>query len=110
VAGQVAAVYLSLFINTWYTDRLLNYTWREQARDVAATAGFSLITGSMVFLFEMYVKFAGVWVLLGGFGIGFALYAGLHLATSTKEVHFLKTIVLPKIRKTLASRGIIQAS
>ena len=110
VAGQVAAVYLSLFINTWYTDRLLDYTWREQARDVAATAGFSLITGSMVFLFEMYVKFVGVWVLLGGFGIGFAMYAGLHLATSTKEVHFLKTIVLPKIRKILASRGIIQAS
>ncbi len=110
VAGQVAAVYLAVFINTWYTDRLLGYPLSEQIKDIAATVGFSLLAGFAVFLFTVYVKTAGIFVLFGGGGIGFALYGVLHLTASTKEVHFLKTFVIPKIRNFITGRGIYPTS
>ena len=104
VTGQVAAVYMAVFINTWYTERLLGYALAEQIKDVAATVGFSLLAGLAVYLFGIYAKTTGIFALIGGFGIGFALYGGLHLVTSTKEVIFLKTFVVPKMRMLITGR------
>ncbi|HRI62034.1 MAG TPA: hypothetical protein PK228_19980, partial [Saprospiraceae bacterium] len=110
VTGQVVAVYLAVFINTWYTDRLLGYPLSEQIKDIAATVGFSMVAGFAAFLFNAYVKTTGIYVLLGGGGISFALYGLLHLTASTKEVHFIKTFVIPKIRKFITGRDVYRIS
>ncbi len=96
VAGQVASVFIALFINTWYSDKLLRYSLSEQSKDVAATVGFSLLAGAAVYLLQVFVDVPhGYGLLLGG-AVGLAIYGGLHWLARTKEIQFVESSILPK--------------
>jgi O-antigen/teichoic acid export membrane protein len=102
VAGQVVSVFIALFINTWYTDRLLGYSLNEQAKDVATTTGFSLLAGASVYLLQMLVNLPlGYEFLLGG-SVGLALYGGLHWLARTKEMQFVASFIMPKAKQFFA--------
>jgi O-antigen/teichoic acid export membrane protein len=104
VAGQVVSVFIALFINTWYSDKLLGYSLGEQSKDVAATVGFSLLAGSAVYLLQMFVDVPlGFELMLGG-AAGSALYGGLHWMARTKEMRFVESFLVPKAVQFFAAK------
>jgi hypothetical protein len=101
----VIATYIALFINTWYSEQFLGYSLSEQARDVAPSVGFSLLTGVVVLLMLKSVEAPVIYLLLLGSGIGIVFYLGLHLMAGTKEIMFLKMFIIPKTLKFIAPKA-----
>lgn len=105
VAGQVASVFIALFINTWYSDKLLGYSLAEQSKDVTASVVFSLLAGAVVLLMQQNMDAPGIYHLLLGSGTGIVLYLGLHWMAKTKEMMFLKSFVIPGMLKFITLKG-----
>lgn len=96
VVGQVVSVFIALFINTWYSDKLLDYSLSEQSKDVAATVGFSLLAGTVVLLLQIFLNVPVGYQLFCGGAVGLALYGGLHWLAQTKEIQFVESFIVPK--------------
>lgn len=105
VASQVVAVFIEMFINTYYTDKFLDYSLAEQAKDIAPTVGFSILTGGSVFLLHRFFGGSNLYYLLSGTGVGMLIYFGLHLLTQTKEIRFLRSFVIPGARRFISSKA-----
>ena len=72
-AGSVFTSYISLFLNTYYTGKLVNYTIFKQLRDMCPTLVLSFLMSGLVFVFTLLVKdvFIG---FVGGVIIGGTFY------------------------------------
>ena len=109
IGAQVAATYISVFINTRYSERLLGYALGEQLKDVAATVLTSLLAGAGVFFLTRYTEITGFFALCAFFGIGFALYGIMHAVASTKEMRFFQSFILPKVIRLIGGRPVSKA-
>lgn len=96
VIGQVAATYIALFINTYYSDLLLRYALAEQMKDVAPTVLFSLGTGAVVFILLQHTNTAALYQLLWAPVVGTGIYLTLHHWAKTREMALIKTFIIPK--------------
>lgn len=76
VAAGIASSFISLFINTYYTGKLIHVGFRMQMRDLLPTYGLSVFTFAVVFCMNHFIS--SLWLqLILGLTIGTGLYIGL---------------------------------
>ncbi len=102
IVGQISSVYIALFINTYYSDRLLDYSLAEQSKDVASSVLFSLLMGLVVSVFQKNTGVNALYVILIAPVIGVVVYLGLHTLARTKELALLKSYIIPQTMKFFA--------
>ncbi|HMQ87388.1 MAG TPA: lipopolysaccharide biosynthesis protein [Flavilitoribacter sp.] len=106
VAGQVISNYIALFINTYYTDKYLNYPLGAQIRDVLPSLAFSAAMGVIVVLMQNYITAEDLTYLLGGTAFGVLFYLGGHFLAHTEEMRLLRVVFIPKaMRIVRGERG-----
>ncbi|MCB0576808.1 MAG: polysaccharide biosynthesis C-terminal domain-containing protein, partial [Saprospiraceae bacterium] len=101
IIGQVISTYVALFINTYYSDKLLKYALSEQLRDVFLSFVFSAATGAAVFFLQniLAVNTLPSVILVLTAAMGF--YIGLHWLARTEEIGFVRTYIVPQTLKLL---------
>ena len=99
IAGQLAATYIALFINTWYSDKLLRYSLYEQLKDVAPSVAFSLLAGLAIAIFQKNAATNALYFVLIAPLAGIGLYLGFHAMARTREMALLKSFIIPQTRK-----------
>lgn len=85
----------ALFVNTYYTGKLINVGYVKQVKDMLPHFILSLITMVLVYLFTML--FTNVWLqlVLGGI-VGLAFYIGMALLLKYEEFNDLKYMLNKK--------------
>ncbi len=99
IAGQLASTYIALFINTYYSDKLLKYSLYEQLKDVAPSVVFSLLMGLAIVIFLKNTATNALYFVLVAPLAGMALYLGFHVIARTREIALLKSFIIPQTRK-----------
>lgn len=99
ILSQLASTYIALFINTYYSDKLLQYSLYEQMKDVASSVIFSLLMGLAIMLFQKNTTTNALYFVLVAPLAGIALYLGFHSLARTKEMALLKSFIIPQTGK-----------
>ncbi len=105
ILGQVISNYIALLINTYYSDKFLDYPLWEQVRDVLPTIFFSSIMGLSLWFFRFNMSGSGLFVLLAGGALGGLIYLALHYLTHTKEIAMMREFIIPKTIKFITNKA-----
>ena len=82
---------LFTFINAYPNRRHLNYSFKEQAKDILPAIVMSIIMFVIISIFNHYVRMDDIYLILADIAIGSAFYIGLSIMTNNKELaYFIK--------------------
>lgn len=104
IIGQVSSTYIALFINTFYSDKLLKYSLYEQLKDVAPSLVFSILMGLVILVFQKNAAAGALYFVFTAPFVGIAVYLGLHTLAHTREMDILKSYILPQTKKFLSGK------
>lgn len=105
IVGEVIASYVNLVINAFYSKKFLRYSLGEQVRDILPTIAFSILTGGLLYFLKDVPAATGVLQLLLLSAIGGIAYLGLHFATKTEEMQFIRHTIIPKTLKLVGNKN-----
>ena len=95
--GQVATYIIFLFVNSFYTGRLIDYNVFRQMRDIAPVLGLSLLMGLAVFFVTKLIS--PLWLKLSiGILTGGLFYWGASIICKLEEYYFLLDLIKQKIK------------
>lgn len=89
VAAGIASSFISLFINTYYTGKLINVGFIKQMHDLLPTYGLSLLIFCVVLGMNQFVDNLWTQLILGGI-VGTGLYLGLAILFKFSELQDVK--------------------
>lgn len=90
--ARIASGMLGLYLNTYYTDKIINVGFWLQMKDLSKTLIVSLLLFAFVFGLIHFIE--NVWFqLIIGIGIAVVFYASAVLMLRFDELSFLKTIL-----------------
>lgn len=89
VSAGIASSFISLFINTYYTGKLINVGFRRLMQDLLPTYGLSILIFCVVFGMNQFIDNFWLQLILGGL-VGLGLYMGLAILFSFSELQDVK--------------------
>lgn len=89
VAAGIVSSFISLFINTYYTGKLINVGFMKQMHDLLPTYGLSLFVFCVVLLMNNFIDNLWIQLVLGGI-VGSGLYLGLAIFFRFSELQDVK--------------------
>ena len=97
--SQVVLSIISFFINSYNTDKFINYSVWEQTKDIFPIILLSLFSGMVVYLLDSYMENAMVIdlyrLLIGGLS-GLVTYLGLAYFFKMRSINDIQTLILKK--------------
>ena len=84
--GSIVSGLLALFINTYYTGRLINVGFFMQMRDLTPTLLLSLLTGALIYAFTRLVHLPEAALLTIGILAAAAIYLTVARLTRMPEL------------------------
>ena len=85
--GSVVTSIICLFINTYYTGRLINVGFSKQMRDIAPTLCYALSMGALIYAVTSFMS--GLWLQLGtGIVVGVIYYWGIAKLTNSQDLQY----------------------
>ncbi len=99
VISMVATAYVSYFINSYYSGRLINYPVREQLADLAPYLVASVIMALAAYLLKFILPFGDVGMLLCQGSVAVATYFLFSLLFKLDAVNELRLIASSLINK-----------
>ena len=103
VVGHVIASYFELFINSFYSRKLLGYPLLQQFKDNSSSLLFSLLTGLLIFGFKFFIPSPHILVMFVGLAFGGTFYCFLHFLARTEEMDIIRQTILPKVFSLVSS-------
>ena len=99
VWSSVVTSYIALLINTHYSADMINYTQKQQFKDMVPTFALSAISGGSVFVFYYLFPSLNDWnkLIIGGI-LGGVVYFVLNYAFKTAPMIYSIKLVKEKIR------------
>jgi len=94
--GQVIISFIALFINTWYTDKIFNYGFIKQIKDIII---YLLVSISVCFLLSQFGFYDSNWYKLIGGGLFYlTLYIGITWLLKSEELKQVKILLFSSIK------------
>ena len=97
IAGQVLLSFLFLYINTYYTGKLVGYGLSQQLKDIYHYFFFAIVMGGVILLFESISLSAHYYMLLGTL-LGVVVYSLLIFSFKRSEYDEIIRIVTSKLK------------
>lgn len=99
VWSSVATSYIALLINTHYSADMINYTQKQQFKDMIPTFALSAISGGGILLFYYLMPLLNDWVkLIIGLVGGGGLYLVMNYIFKTAPLLYSMNLIKEKIR------------
>lgn len=93
VINMAVLTTLFTFINAYPNRQYLNYSFKEQAKDILPAIVMSIIMFVIISIFNHYVRMNDIYVILADIAIGSTFYIGLSMKTMNKEfAYFIKVL------------------
>ena len=95
--GRIITSLISLFINTYYTGKLLDLGYVRQMKDLLPALLISLSMGILVYFMVTYCGIGSNFIkLVTGVSVGFIYYLSVNVALKTNEWMDFLTIILKR--------------
>lgn len=98
IIGQIVCSFISLYLNTYYTKKLINYGFFGQLKDLFKYLVISIITGIIIYLSIAPILENGVKLIVAAI-VGFFVYFLLGFLLRLNEVEEIKKIIILKTSK-----------
>lgn len=89
VSAGIASSFIGLFINTYYTGKLIDVGFVKQMQDLLPTYGLSILIFCVVFGMNQFIDNLWLQLILGGL-VGAGLYLGLAILFKFSELQDVK--------------------
>ena len=95
------AILTTLFtaVNAFPNRKLLNYSYKEQVRDIFPSIIMSMVMFLLILIFNRFVVLTDLMTIIVDIFIGSALYIGLSIMTKNKEYIHITNILLKRYGK-----------
>ena len=97
IAGQVLLSFLFLYINTYYTGKLVGYGLSQQLKDIYPYLFFAILMGGLILLFESMFISPHYNLLLGAL-LGVVFYSVLIFSFKRHEYDEIRKMVFSKLK------------
>ncbi|MBE6062868.1 MAG: lipopolysaccharide biosynthesis protein [Clostridium butyricum] len=91
--------YISYYINSFYSKYLINYSFKEQVRDLMPSFVMTFIMGMAVCLFEHYISLPNILMLVSQIMIGIIIYIIEGLIFKSEELNIFLNLIINAIKK-----------
>ncbi|MGR7813244.1 lipopolysaccharide biosynthesis protein [Lacinutrix undariae] len=98
IIGQIACSFISLYLNTYYTKKLIDYGFFAQLKDLFIYFTISVIMGIVMYVSIMYISSSSLKLIVATI-VGFFVYSILGFFLKINEIEEIRKIVLLKIKK-----------
>lgn len=96
--GSVVSSFIALFINTYYTGKLINVGFITQMKDVLPSLIYSFFMGIIIIGVTWFIT--SMWIrLIMGIIIGIIFYLGIATVTKSGELTYIRILVNEHILK-----------
>jgi len=96
--GSVVNSYVALFINMYYTHRLVQYSYREQIADLLPVALHTLPMLLVLYLFVNYITLPHMVMLIIGLLLGVISYFGFTYVIKSRALVYIMELLSHKVR------------
>ena len=101
--GQVFSSFLTLFINTYYTGKLIKVGYLMQMRDLLPSLLYSFSMGALVYLFTSYINNLFIQLIVGViFGISYYFFISMFF--KSPELTYIKVILRNNVLRKYGSK------
>ena len=90
--GSVISAYFTLFINTFYTGKLIGVGFVSQMRDLFPSFVLSSLMGLTIYLISVYINSYVLQIVVGVI-LGFGFYCGMSMLLNFMEFNYVKAII-----------------
>jgi O-antigen/teichoic acid export membrane protein len=97
IIGQIVCSFISLYLNTYYTKKLIDYGFFTQLKDLFIYFIISIIMGVVMYASMIYIPSNGLKLMVASI-VGVLLYFLLGFLLKLNEIEEIKKIVLLKIK------------
>lgn len=103
IMGMILITIISYFLNSFWSGKLINYSAREQLKDIAPSFLLATIIGSSVYLINKYLHLSNFIELLIGLGLAIILVSLISEIFKIETYLYIKKIVYSYL-KPLANK------
>jgi O-antigen/teichoic acid export membrane protein len=96
--GSVVNSYVALFINMYYTHRLVQYSYREQIADLLPVVLHTLPMLLLLYLFVNYITLPHMVMLIIGLLLGVISYFGFTYVIKSRALVYIMELLSHKVR------------
>ncbi len=100
--GSVISSYLSLFINTYYTGKLINVGFITQMRDIFPSLIYSFSMGAVIYI-SVYFITSDAMKMAIGLPVGIIYYFGVSILFKSPDLEYVKLLyrqnIMPRIKR-----------
>lgn len=97
--AAVVDSYIAYYINAFYSKSLINYSFKEQLRDLMPILGMSLVMGISVYLFEWMISLPNVLMLISQIILGILIYIIEGIIIKSNELNIFINLAVKTIKK-----------
>jgi O-antigen/teichoic acid export membrane protein len=91
--GSVIMSYISLYINTFYTGKLIHVGFFQQMMDLLPSLLYSMSMGALVYFVTLMIPNMAVQLLVGVF-VGILYYFGISYLFKSSELVYIKQLLI----------------
>lgn len=99
ILGMIFNSFIGYFINSYYSSKLINYSVREQIKDVLPDFGISISMAIIVFLALMTITLSPLFELIIGIVLGFGIVISLSRIFAIDGYKEIKNVIMELIWK-----------
>ena len=96
--GQVVSSYLMLYINTYYTGKLIKLSYFMQMKDLLPSFVYSLSMGAIIYIVTLFIPNLVI-QLLFGIILGIAYYLFISMIFKSPELAYIKVLLRNHVLK-----------
>jgi teichuronic acid exporter len=104
IAGMMVNTVISYYINSYWSGKMVNYSMREQVKDVMPAFLMALFIGITVYITGYFLPLAYFSLLLLQLLIGFSLIIGISELLRLSSYLYIKETALDKIKSIIKAR------
>lgn len=99
IAGMMVNTIVSYYLNSYWSGRFIDYSFKQQVSDILPSFGLACVMGAGVYSLSLILPLNSLWLLITQILSGVAFIFLFCETTKFKDYVFLKNLIAEKIRE-----------
>jgi teichuronic acid exporter len=96
IVGMIISSFISYYINSYWSGKMINYSFKEQIKDLAPIFIIAVLVNTLVYVISLYLSFNAFYILIIQIGLGAFMTITTYEITKHESYMFIKNEIIKK--------------
>ena len=99
ILGMIVKTFISYYINSYWSGKMIGYSFKQQVIDILPSFGLAFTMMVIVYLLELVVPFAPLWMFLIQISLGVIFVLSFCEILKFKDYMYIKKLLVDKLNE-----------